>query len=178
MALAKDHAIERGSAHVSGLRRALATSDSPWTICVRLAVGLVFLPEGIQKLIFPDILGSGRFAAIGLPYPDVLGPFVGGVELVCGTLILLGFLTRLAAMPLLITMVVAILSTKIPILLGHDWWIFTVAKLSRYGFWSFLHETRTDWAMLMGSAYLLGAGGGRWSVDRSLVEGRARSRPP
>ena len=176
MALAKDHVIERGSAHVPALRRALATSDSPWTICVRLAVGLVFLPEGIQKLLFPDILGSGRFAAIGLPYPDVLGPFVGGVELVCGTLILLGFLTRLAAVPLLITMVVAILSTKIPILLGHDWWIFTVAKLSRYGFWSFLHETRTDWAMLTGCVSLLGAGGGRWSIDRSLVEGRAR--PP
>ena len=107
------------------------------------------------------------------------GLFVGGVELVCGALILLGFLTRLAAVPLLITMVVAILSTKIPILLGHDWWIFTVAKLPRYGFWSFLHETRTDWAMLMCSAYLLGAGGGRWSVDRSFVERRARSpRPP
>ena len=81
MALAKDHVIERGPPYVSALHRVLATSDSAWTIWIRLAVGLVFLPEGIQKLLFPDILGSGRFAAIGLPYPGVLGPFVGGVEL-------------------------------------------------------------------------------------------------
>ena len=41
-------------------------------------VGLiVFLPEGIQKLAFPEVLGAGRFAKIGIPYPEVMGPFVG-----------------------------------------------------------------------------------------------------
>ena len=131
-------------------------------------MGLVFLPEGVQKLVFPALLGSGRFAKIGIPWPDLLGPFVGSVETVCGALILLGLLTRLAAVPLIVTMVVAIVSTKIPILLGRDWLVFHVAALPRYGVWSFLHETRTDWAMLMGTLYLLAVGAGRWSVDAAL----------
>jgi hypothetical protein len=71
----------------------LLYTDAPaWSILVRLLVGLVvFLPEGIQKLIFPDILGAGRFARIGIPFPDVMGPFVGVVETVCGALIIVGF---------------------------------------------------------------------------------------
>jgi uncharacterized membrane protein YphA (DoxX/SURF4 family) len=149
---------------------------SPWVICIRLAVGLVFLPEGVQKLVFPELLGSGRFAGIGIPFPSVSGPFVGWVELVCGSLILLGLFTRLAAVPLIVTMVVAIVSTKIPIWLGHDWLIFNVRELSRYGFWSFLHETRTDWAMLMGALYLLAVGAGPWSLDAVLSRRVARYR--
>ena len=63
------------------------TRADGWSILVRLLVGLVvFLPEGIQKLAFPEVLGAGRFAHIGIPYPDLLGPFVGVVEMVCGTL--------------------------------------------------------------------------------------------
>jgi uncharacterized membrane protein YphA (DoxX/SURF4 family) len=99
----------------------LHTDASGWTILVRLSVGLVvFLPEGLQKLIFPDILGAGRFAKIGIPFPDVMGPFVGVVETVCGLLIIIGLFTRLAAIPLIIIMIVALISTKLPILLGHD----------------------------------------------------------
>jgi uncharacterized membrane protein YphA (DoxX/SURF4 family) len=98
----------------------------------------------------------------------VSGPFVGWVELICGSLILLGLFTRLAAVPLIVTMVVAIVSTKIPIWPGHDWLVFNVRELSRYGFWSFLHETRTDWAMLMGALYLLAVGAGPWSLDSFL----------
>ena len=103
----------------------LATDAPGWSILVRLLVGLVvFFPEGIQKLIFPDILGAGRFAHIGIPYPDIMGPFVGVVETICGALIILGLFTRFAAIPLIVIMMVAIVSTKIPILLGHDLWIF------------------------------------------------------
>jgi putative oxidoreductase len=87
------------------------------------------------------------------------------VETICGALIILGLLTRLAAIPLIVIMVVAILSTKIPILLGHDFWIFYLPKLSRYGFWSMLHEARADFVMLLGSLYLLIEGGGKWSLD-------------
>jgi uncharacterized membrane protein YphA (DoxX/SURF4 family) len=86
---------------------------------------VVFFPEGIQKLAFPDILGTGRFANIDIPYPDVMGPFVGVTETLCGALIILGLFTRLAAIPLLVIMIVAIISTKVPILLGHDFWIST-----------------------------------------------------
>jgi len=96
-------------------RTLLRTRASCWTILVRLIVGLVvFFPEGIQKLAFPAILGAGRFTRIGIPYPDLMGPFVGVVEIVCGALIIAGLLTRLAAFPLIIIMVVAIVSRKCP----------------------------------------------------------------
>jgi putative oxidoreductase len=148
-------------------RAILLASRAPrWTILVRLLVGLVvFFPEGIQKLVFSEILGAGRFAAVGIPYPNLMGPFVGGVETICGALIVLGLFTRLASIPLIVIMIVAIVSTKVPILLGHDFWIFHLPKLPRYGFWSMMHEARADFCMLLGSIYLLIEGGGAWSLD-------------
>ena len=144
-----------------------------WSILVRLLVGLVvFFPEGLQKLAFPDILGAGRFARIGIPYPDLMGTFVGVVETLCGVLIIVGLFTRLAAIPLIVIMIVAIVSTKVPILLGHDFWIFHVPKLPRYGFWSMLHEARADFDMLLGSLYLLIVGAVRWSLDSLLSRDR------
>jgi putative oxidoreductase len=152
----------------------LRTRAEGWTILVRLMVGLVvFLPEGIQKLAFPQILGAGRFANIGIPYPELMGSFVGTVEIVCGTLVILGLLTRLAAIPLIVIMVVAIVSTKLPIWAGHDIWIFHMPKLARYGFWSMAHEARDDFLMLLGSLYLLIAGAGAWSLDAMLARERS-----
>jgi putative oxidoreductase len=150
----------------------LRTRASCWTVLVRLLVGLVvFFPEGIQKLGFPAILGAGRFTRIGIPYPDLMGPFVGVVEIVCGALIIVGLLTRLAAIPLIIVMIVAIVSTKVPIWTGQDFWIFHVPKFDRYGFWSMAHEARADLTMLLGCIYLLIEGGGRCSVDAKLAGG-------
>jgi putative oxidoreductase len=147
----------------------LRTRASGWVILSRLMVGpAVFFPKGIQKLIFPELFGAGRFTRIGIPFPELMGPFVGVVEIVCGALIVVGFLTRLVAIPLIITMVVAILSTKIPILLGHEFWIFHLPKFDRYGFWSAEHESRADLAMLLGSLCLLIEGAGRWSLDAVL----------
>ena len=98
-----------------------------------------------------------------------MGPFVGTVEILCGALIILGLFTRLAAIPLIVTMVIAIVSTKIPILLGHDLWIFHLSsEMKRTGVWSMLHEARTDLVMLLASIYLLIEGGGRWSLDAWL----------
>lgn len=153
----------------------LRTEASGWTVLVRLSVGLVvFLPEGIQKLIFPDILGAGRFARIGIPLPDVTGPFVGVVETVCGLLIIIGLFTRLAAIPLIIIMIVALISTKLPILLGHDIWIFHLARdIKRTGFWSMMHEARTDLTMLLGCIYLAIVGAGSWSID-GLIGDRSK----
>ena len=72
-------------------RALLCTHASGWTLLIRLLVGaVVFFPEGLQKLIFPDVLGAGRFAKIGIPWPDVMGPFVGVIEVVCGALIIVG----------------------------------------------------------------------------------------
>ena len=148
----------------------LETKASGWNILIRLQIGLiVFLPEGIQKLVFPDILGAGRFARIGIPFPDIMGPFVGVVETLCGILIILGLLTRLASIPLIIIMIVALVSTKLPILVGHDVWIFHLAQdIKRTGFWSMMHEARADLTMLLGCLYLLIVGAGRWSFDARM----------
>jgi uncharacterized membrane protein YphA (DoxX/SURF4 family) len=124
--------------------------------------------EGSQKFIFPDELGVGRFAKIGIPRPEIVAPFVGGVEIVCGALVILGLLTRAAAALLLIDISVAIVSTKIPILLGHGFGMFSLAKLPRYGFWSFAHEARVDFSMWLGSLFLILTGSGGWSWPRRV----------
>jgi uncharacterized membrane protein YphA (DoxX/SURF4 family) len=138
-------------------------------VLIRLMVGTVFFLEGIQKFLYPETLGAGRFAQIGIPAPGAMGPFVGAVETICGMLLVAGLLTRLAAIPLLINISVAILSTKIPILLAHGFWTFTLPKLPRYGFLSMMHEARTDFSMLLGLLFLLIVGAGAWSVDTVLA---------
>jgi len=150
-------------------QKIISTNAPASVILIRLVVGAVFLTEGIQKFLFPGEVGAGRFAKIGIPNPDVMGPFVGVVETVCGALILLGLLTRLAAVPLIINMLVAILSTKIPILLGHGFWGFSLRQLPYYGFWGMAHEVRTDFSMLLGSIFLLIVGAGVWSLDARLA---------
>ncbi len=147
----------------------LKTTAPAATVFVRVIVGWVFLSEGIQKFLYADTLGAGRFAKIGIPSPEIMGPFVGVVEIVCGSLLILGLLTRLAAVPLFINISVAILSTKVPILLGHGYWMFTLPKLARYGFWSMMHEARTDLSMWMGLAFLLIVGAGSISLDAMMT---------
>jgi uncharacterized membrane protein YphA (DoxX/SURF4 family) len=119
---------------------------------IRILVGWVFLSEGIQKFLFPDALGVGRFVKIGIPWPQVMAPFVGVVEIVCGALLLIGLITRLACIPLLIDICVALYSTKI-------------VTLAKNGLWSTLHEARTDVSMLLGLIFLLLVGGGTISLD-------------
>lgn len=140
------------------LSRALANAPdlnrySKSVILVRVLVSFVFVSEGIQKFLFADALGVGRFIKIGIPAPEIMAPFVGVVEIVFGLAILLGLATRLSAVPLLIDICVAIASTKVPMLL-HS------------GFWAMAHEARTDFAMLMGLVFLLLVGSGDWSIDR------------
>ena len=145
-----------------------ATSAPPSVILIRLTVGAVFLSEGTQKFLFPADLGVGRFARIGIPAPQIMAPFMGVIEIVGGMLIILGLLTRLAAVPLIIDISVAIVSTKVPILLGHGFWRFSLSKLPTYGFWSMAHEARVDYAMLLSSVFLLVVGAGAWSIDARL----------
>ena len=155
--------------------RKLLTSDAPAAVLlIRLLVGGIFLSEGLQKFLFADTLGAGRFVKLGIPAPQIMGPFVGGVEIVCGVLLLLGLCTRLAAIPLLITICVALLSTKLPTLLGHPVLGFSLPKLASYGFWSTLHEGRADLSMLFCLLFLLIVGAGTWSLDAKLTQ-RANS---
>jgi putative oxidoreductase len=157
--------------------RELFITDAPAaTILVRIMAGSVFVSEGIQKFLYPEDLAAGRFAKIGIPSPEIMGPFVGGCEVVCGALLIIGLLTRLAAIVLLIDISVAILSTKIPVLLGHGFWGFSLPKLPRYGFWSMMHEARTDLSMWLGLLFLVIVGAGRWSFDAALMLGKATSR--
>ena len=151
------------------LNQTIATNAPAAVILIRVTVGAIFLSEGIQKFLFPGEVGAGRFARIGIPNADLMGPFVGGVEIICGFLILIGLLTRLASIPLIIDMLVAILSTKIPILIGTGFWGFSLRNLPYYGFWGMAHEIRTDWAMLLGSLFLLIVGAGSISIDRKLA---------
>lgn len=150
------------------LRKLIKTSAPASVWLIRLVVGGVFLSEGIQKFLYPGENGPGRFEKIGIPAADVMAPFVGVVEVVCGALVLLGLLTRLAAMPLIINMLVAILSTKIPILLGHGFWGFSLRTVPYYGLWGMAHEARTDFAMLLCSIFLLIVGAGIWSIDARI----------
>ena len=137
------------------LRRILNPDAPAAVILIRLLVGGVFVSEGIQKFLFPQALGVGRFEKIGIPYPSFSATFVGIVEIVFGAMVILGLLTRLTAIPLIINMLVAISTTKIPILL-------------REGFWAMAHEARTDFSMLLCSLLLLIVGAGPSSHDRLI----------
>ena len=122
------------------------------SILPRLIVGLIFLSEGIQKFLFPELVGAGRFEKIGFANPEFLAAFVASFEIVCGILMLIGFTVRVAAIPLLIIMITAITTTKIPI-------------LTEKGFWQMAHESRTDFAMTMLTIFLIIYGAGKLSID-------------
>ena len=154
------------------MNRIIETHAPAATILIRILVGSVFLSEGIQKFLYPDQVGIGRFAKIGMPGPELLAPFVGAVEIVAGLMILLGLYTRLAGSALAAIMAVAIISTKIPILLGYGYWGFQLRDLSRYGFWAMAHEARTDFSMLFGALFLVIVGGGLWSLDAVMARVR------
>jgi uncharacterized membrane protein YphA (DoxX/SURF4 family) len=134
-------------------RRWLSAGTGPRAvILVRLLVGTVFFSEGVQKFLFPATLGVGRFARIGLPSPAMLAPFVGAFEVVCGALVIVGLVTRVAAVPLLAIISVAIWTTKLPM-------------LSTQGAWAMAHDARTDWCMWLGALFLILVGPGPWSLD-------------
>jgi putative oxidoreductase len=127
-------------------------------LLVRLVVGLIFLTEGIQKYLFPDLLGTGRFLKIGFSDPAFWAYFTGTFEIICGALLVLGLLVRLATIPPFIVMMVAFVTTKWPILMDK-------------GFWPFAHEYRTDFAMTLLLVFLFLYGTENWS-NNSLT------RPP
>ncbi len=142
-------------------------------ILIRLLVGWVFLVEGILKYLWIDELGVGRFMSIGIPVPHFTAPFVGIVEIVCGALVIIGLFTRLAAIPLLIDIGVAIASTKVPIAMGHGYWRFNLPTLKHHGVLSMLHEPRTDFSMVLGLIFILIVGAGALSIDAAR-----KPRPP
>ncbi len=138
----------------------VSTWDVRSLIFIRLAVGLIFLTQGILKYIDPH-MGVLRFARIGFPYPGFTAHFVGTFEIACGLLILIGLFTRIASIPLLIVILTAIATTKIPELFRTD-----------QGFWFMVSDARTDFAMTMSLLFLMSLGAGSWSLDAWLWEER------
>lgn len=134
------------------MRKIFRTRKTRTFILIRLIVGLVFVSEGVQKFLFPDVTGAGRFEAIGFTYAAFFAYFVAVFEIFCGLLILFGLLTRIAVVPLLIIIITAIITTKIP--------VFT-----EQGFWFMAHAARTDFAMFLLLVFLLIYGPGKYSAD-------------
>jgi uncharacterized membrane protein YphA (DoxX/SURF4 family) len=121
----------------------------------RFPVGAIFLIEGILKFRLPQEFGVGRFARIGIPIPQFFAPFDGVFEIGCGVLLLLGLFTRPAVIPMIINMLVALYTTKLPV-------------LAKEGFWKMAHAALLDYAMLFGLISILIAGAGTWSLDERL----------
>lgn len=144
------------------MKKVLKTTNIPILIC-RLVVGLVFLSEGIQKFLFPGKVGTGRFSKIGFTDPAFWAYFTASFEIICGALVLFGLFTRLAAIPLLIIMLTAFVTTKWPILIEK-------------GFWEMAHEYRTDFAMTMLLILLLKYGGGNKSLDLKITRAATTTR--
>ena len=140
------------------------------TILIRLMAGGVFLSEGILKFVYVN-QGIGRFTKIGIPAPGPTAHFVAVLEIVGGLLVMSGLLTRLIAIPFIIEMIVAILSTKVALYLGTSPLPLPPAP-PQIGIWAVLHEMRSDYAQIMSVLFLLVAGPGPWSLDAVLARVR------
>jgi putative oxidoreductase len=150
------------------------TDGPPAAILLRLMAGSVFLWEGILKFVYPN-QGVGRFTKLGFPAPQATADFAATLEIVGGLLLLTGLLTRLIAVPFIIEMLVAMLSTKITMYLGTSPLPLPPVP-PQVGFWAVLHEIRSEYAQLLTTAFLLIVGPGRWSLDALLARKRAEAR--
>lgn len=143
-------------------------TDGPRSILyLRLMAGGVFFWEGLLKFVYTN-QGVGRFTKLGFPYPEFTATFVACFEIAGGILLMSGLFTRLVALPFVIEMVVAILSTKVSLFLGTSPLPLPPAP-PRIGFWAVLHEIRADYAQIVTSTFLLINGPGKWSLDSLLV---------
>lgn len=137
----------------------IKTDTDRATILIRFIVGYVFIMEGIQKFVYSDTIGVGRFIKIGIPYAEIMAPLVGVFEIIFGSFILVGFVTRIAAIPQIIIMLTALTTTKLYL-------------ISEKGLLTFSHEARNDLLMLFGLLFLLVKGSGAISIDQKILKQR------
>jgi uncharacterized membrane protein YphA (DoxX/SURF4 family) len=143
-------------------------TDGPRSILLlRLMAGGVFFWEGLLKFVYAN-QGVGRFTKLGIPFPHETAVFVACLEIVGGLLLLSGLATRLIAIPFVIEMIAAILTTKISLYLGTSPLPLPPA-LPKVGIWAVLHEIRSDYAQILTTAFLLVNGPGKWSLDAVLL---------
>jgi len=153
------------------------SSDGPASVLfLRLMAGGVFLWEGILKFVYVN-QGVGRFTKLGMPFPHLTANFIGYLEIVGGLLLLSGLLTRLIAIPFIIEMIVAILSTKISLYLGTSPLPLPPSP-PQFGMWAVLHEVRSEYAQLLTTAFLLVNGPGKWSLEALLQRKRGTRTVP
>jgi len=151
------------------------TTGPAATLVIRAMAGSVFLWEGILKFVYTN-QGVGRFTKLGFPWPGPTADFVAVLEIVGGTLLVLGLGTRFTAVPFMIEMVVAMLSTKIALFLGTSPLPLPPVP-PQVGVWAVLHEVRSEYAQLLTTLFLFLAGPGRWSLD-ALMSRRRVVRTP
>jgi uncharacterized membrane protein YphA (DoxX/SURF4 family) len=179
--LCKNQQIKKGSNTVK-IKKALKWLFNPpldgpsATILLRLMTGGVSLWEGLLKFVYTN-QGVGRFTKLGFPFPHATANLVGMLEIVGGILLITGFLTRPIAIPFVIEMLVAILSTKIALYMGTSPLPLPPVP-PQFGFWAVLHEIRSEYAQLMTTMFLLIAGPGRWSLDALLIRQTKEVRHP
>jgi putative oxidoreductase len=137
----------------------LNTGNDSKIIFIRLIVGLIFISESLQKYLIATIYGPAFFKEIGFSNPMFWVYFTGAFEMFCGILILFGILTRLASIPLLIIMIIAFITTKLPL-------------LTTKGFWTFLHEYSLEFSLTLLLVLLIIYGGGKWSVDLKILHSK------
>jgi putative oxidoreductase len=135
----------------------LRSENDSTTIIIRFLVGYVFLMEGIQKFVYAEKLGVGRFIKIGIPYPEIMAPFVGSCEILFAILVGIGLMVRMSSIIFIIIMFVALISTKYSVLISE-------------GILTFSHQARNDLSMLFCSFYLVFKGSGKWAVDQKLAK--------
>jgi uncharacterized membrane protein YphA (DoxX/SURF4 family) len=138
--------------------------------------GSVFLWEGVLKFVYVN-QGVGRFTKLGFPAPELTAHLVAVLEIVGGVLLISGLLTRLIAVPFVIEMVVAMLSTKITMYLGTSPLPLPPVP-PQIGAWAVLHEIRSEYAQLMSVLFLLAVGPGPWALDARLGHKRDARRAP
>ncbi len=139
-------------------------TNGPWSIIfVRLMVGGVFLWEGIGKFHFAS-LGVGRFTLLGFPMPGAMSAGIGLLESVGGACLIVGVLTRPFAILFIGEMIGVLITTKVSLYLGQSPLPLPPVP-PQFGMWAVLHETRSDYAQLMSSLFLLFAGPGTLALD-------------
>jgi len=143
----------------------LTAEPSNCVVFIRLAVGMIFFTQGMLKYIDPH-MGVLRFTRIGFPYPDFTAHMVGTFEVACGFLVLIGLFATFASVPLLVIILTAIATTKIP-----ELWH------ANQGFWFMVSDARTDFSMTMSLVFLIGAGAGAWSLDARRGSESSRAEP-
>jgi putative oxidoreductase len=129
-------------------------------LLTRLSIGAIFVEAGWGKLHNLEKVVA-FFTELGIPAPQLQAPFVAGTEFICGALLLLGLVTRLASIPLIISMIVAIVTAK----KGDINSVTDLFNLSEYLF-------------IVGLIWLIFYGAGCISVDNWLGKKFCKSEDP